>query len=1614
MEVKPSRKRQLELVPYDRVAGVSETGVIYKFKILLPNGMTVMLRLTDPKPDMWVRDFINIVKKEYVLAERDSQPSMKKKRALNWESESWFVEDAYGNLIKPRFKFKAFKPHKCHILRLHVSDMDGSSEITDTFENMWDLTPDTDLLRELPEEYTFESALADLIDNSLQAVWSIGENGRKLICVDIMKDRISIFDTGPGMDASDENSIVKWSMVYMYCVYIMIDLSYVSSSDFCSLLDMFSVDIMVTRGKMGISLHRSFKAQAIGIKPPYLIPFFGMFGYGGPIASMYLGRRALVSSKTKESKKVYTLHFEREALLRSSGSEPTWKTSGGMRDPSEDEIRKSPQRSFTKVEILEPKIRDLDASRLQCKLKDIYFPYIQCDEVSKTGKTTTPVKFQVLYVALLDFEYVLGLAEVEGGEVSITNLHSCNGPEFVFQLRFSIKQDVASTISPGSRTSQEANARIKCVYFPIAEGKENIEKILENLEAQGYGIGESFETFTRVSIRRLGRLLPDARWYLFLYFFLHYLYSPETVVFAETDAGFNPTPSKTDLAHHNPFTTALKNFSYKRLEKEKGVNIEISQDGKLLSPSNLEKKYEDWILEMHSHYDKEIDAGEDDGVLVVGLTNKIPGISSDVVRVHDTLKRKGAIWKRGQKIKVLRGAGPGFHSKNVYLTLEYFLIEGFQGDAGGDAWIICRPLEIAKENGCVLLVKDGIASFDIHSSQSISISVIDCGKCQTIESSEWDCQLQKQYQKAPSTIELLGEKHCRELGINGAFPVDATVPAGCTPPMEIVAVVRPGCYVSSSHSKNLDQKYIVKTDLEMSIEVKLRRSAKEHQSVKHLYSARVVPSSRKGFDGLYIFSLGYNKVSNLFKEAGVYTFLFTLHDKDCKKYEKRVMVKASSKVGKWKLLSDKQEKLCVRVGSSFPSFSIGCFDIYGNRIPFTSVPETTVKLLDMSASVLAEIAKFKAYLSSDKLTLLVKNVLIVSDKLDRIRPDYEATLVICPVNKLVPVSIQCQVIPGSLQCITVQPSIQEKHLLPGFVVKELVLEIFDAHGNHARKGLEVQLNVDGFHILDKEGSKRKVDNDGCIDLSGVLKVTAGFGRIVSYSVSYQDTVVLKEELRIEKRELRIASKLPELVTAGSDLENVVFEVVDSQGLVDVCIHNEEKAGQYHSLTIKSDSFNLEDSIQYTLRHGRCTIPAIRIPLIEGSFCFIAAHSCYPELQLRVMLPVMKATILECGENPSPYSNRKVLLSQDSLSLEHAENLMMSIVNNEKGLVDDIEKYGERIGWLERALEHLNGRKTEIEEHISELQDSMEPTLDNSNYVLTKEEILEQIGSRNHSAAAILCHHYRDLSSQESQNHFMEGIFGLVALLGTARTKKLSRHVVVHFILVLAEFLGEDQMLAVVCRSMEAASAFGKSISGRFLVICLKDIRPYTGELESGDPQRKLMLPDPKLPCGNVPSGFIGYAANMIRLDNQHMNIRTASGHGLRETLFYRLFGELQVYDTKKHMNEARACFKHGAVSLDGEIIRANENGITSLGFWNSEICFPVETLENEMMHVAPERMQIQEQLKASMEELQTITGKIEDGTRRHDKALKKFKKRAERYQKFMDHVEEVEPVLNRK
>ncbi|KAI3843004.1 hypothetical protein MKX03_000497, partial [Papaver bracteatum] len=76
-------------------------------------------------------------------------------------------------------------------------------------------------------------------------------------------------------------------------------------------------------------------------------PYFGMFGYGGPVASMRLRRQTKVSSNMKNSNKVYVLYIKREALLHTS-SGMSWKIFGVLRYPLDDELSSSPHGRFTK------------------------------------------------------------------------------------------------------------------------------------------------------------------------------------------------------------------------------------------------------------------------------------------------------------------------------------------------------------------------------------------------------------------------------------------------------------------------------------------------------------------------------------------------------------------------------------------------------------------------------------------------------------------------------------------------------------------------------------------------------------------------------------------------------------------------------------------------------------------------------------------------------------------------------------------------------------------------------------------------------------------------------------------------------------------------------------------------------------------------------------------------------------------------------------------------------------------------------------------------------------------------------------------------------------------
>ena len=98
--------------------------------------------------------------------------------------------------------------------------------------------------------------------------------------------------------------------------------------------------------------------------------------------------------------------------------------------------------------------------------------------------------------------------------------------------------------------------------------------------------------------------------------------------------------------------------------------------------------------------------------------------------------------------------------------------------------------------------------------------------------------------------------------------------------------------------------------------------------------------------------------------------------------------------------------------------------------------------------------------------------------------------------------------------------------------------------------------------------------------------------------------------------------------AGSLLENMVFEIINSEGDVDRAIHDDESHGQSHMLAIKSEALDTDDSVRYSFHHGRCTVRAISLPQKEGTVRLLAAHSRYPELHLAIEVSKI-AAIVSC-------------------------------------------------------------------------------------------------------------------------------------------------------------------------------------------------------------------------------------------------------------------------------------------------------------------------------------------------------------------------------------------------
>ncbi|PHU17006.1 hypothetical protein BC332_12701 [Capsicum chinense] len=100
------------------------------------------------------------------LEEDDSDMLAKSKKVVyssDKDSQDWVqFKKSTPDLSRDTSSVNQIGSVKENVQNSHSKESNDWLDIDD-LENMWDLTPDTDLLKELPEEYTFETALADLI-----------------------------------------------------------------------------------------------------------------------------------------------------------------------------------------------------------------------------------------------------------------------------------------------------------------------------------------------------------------------------------------------------------------------------------------------------------------------------------------------------------------------------------------------------------------------------------------------------------------------------------------------------------------------------------------------------------------------------------------------------------------------------------------------------------------------------------------------------------------------------------------------------------------------------------------------------------------------------------------------------------------------------------------------------------------------------------------------------------------------------------------------------------------------------------------------------------------------------------------------------------------------------------------------------------------------------------------------------------------------------------------------------------------------------------------------------------------------------------------------------------
>ncbi|KAG2374667.1 hypothetical protein C9374_010686 [Naegleria lovaniensis] len=242
---------------------------------------------------------------------------------------------------------------------------ESSSKVKANLQLTVDIVPHVNILIHGGDEYDFITALAEVIDNSIQNT-VLNKNDR---IIDIrfekpsqnneFKSKLHIWDNGRGMNFK---TLVNWATLGITDAPV---------DDAAS---------MAAKSKSDLSRRRIFDK--------FITSDFSRYGVGSKKAIFNLGDQVTLVSKPKDSRFVYEVTLSRQKLEEDfgSGKDKQWKADCISRPPSDTEKQWDSFTHFTISDIKKVYVDRYDASIIKKRLGHIYHYYIYGTDGNKESQ----------------------------------------------------------------------------------------------------------------------------------------------------------------------------------------------------------------------------------------------------------------------------------------------------------------------------------------------------------------------------------------------------------------------------------------------------------------------------------------------------------------------------------------------------------------------------------------------------------------------------------------------------------------------------------------------------------------------------------------------------------------------------------------------------------------------------------------------------------------------------------------------------------------------------------------------------------------------------------------------------------------------------------------------------------------------------------------------------------------------------------------------------------------------------------------------------------------------------------------------------------------------------